>query len=72
MSVAQDIIAQRQFNEIVNRFRDPSVESITVYHNNANDSCIRMLLAEGFRVREGQWGSHYVSLPKPGGIWADR
>ena len=72
MSVAQDIIAQRQFNEIVSRFRDPSVESITVYHNTANDACIRMLLEEGFRVSEGQWGSHYVSLPKPGGFWANR
>lgn len=72
MSVADNIIAQRQFNEIVSRFNNPSVESVTVYPRTANDACLRMLAQEGFRISEGQWGSHYVSLPKKGGIWADR
>lgn len=72
MGVADNIIAQRQFNEIVSRFNNPSVESVTVYPKTANEACLRMLVQEGFNVREGQWGSHHVSLPKPGGFWANR
>lgn len=64
MGVAQQIIAQRQFNEIVNRFSNPTVESTTVYPSNCNEDCLKMLRNEGFVVREGQWGSHYVSLPR--------
>lgn len=72
MGIADNIIAQRQFNEIIRRFNNPSVDSVTVYADTANQECIQMLLQEGFRVSEGQCGSHYVSLPKSGGFYADR
>lgn len=72
MGIADNIIAQRQFNEIVMKFNNSTIESITVYHNNANEECLRMLIREGFTVTEGQCGSHYVSLPKRGGFYADR
>lgn len=63
MGLANQILAQRQFNEIVNRFNHPAIEVTSVNPNTCSDKCLQMLIKEGFVVREGQLGTHIVALP---------
>lgn len=73
MGVANQILAQRQFNEIVNRFNHPGINATTVNTNTCSTECLQMLMKEGFVVREGQWGTHIVALPTKHnkGFWFD-
>ena len=73
MGIANQILAQRQFNEIVGRFNHPAINVTSVNPNTCSPECLQMLMKEGFIVREGQWGTHTVALPtkQNKGFWFD-
>lgn len=63
MGLANQILAQRQFNEIVGRFNHPSIDVTSVNPNTCSSECLQMLKNEGFIVCEGQFGTYTVALP---------
>ena len=74
MGLANSILAQRQFNEIVSRFNHPANIATTVNPNTCSTECLQMLMKEGFIVCEGKLGTHTVSLPTEHnkGFWFNR
>lgn len=63
MGLANQILAQRQFKEIVSRFNHPATDVTSVNPQTCCPECLQMLEQEGFIIREGQYGTHIVALP---------